>query len=88
MILSFMVSYVRARAEGLGIECQVGIFTRAERVIILALGLLIGLNLSMVIALDNYCHTQPGDNYPEIALCLPENEIESSKTKIHFEFII
>ena len=36
-----MVSYVRARAEALNIECQVGIFTRAERVIILALGLLI-----------------------------------------------
>jgi CDP-diacylglycerol--glycerol-3-phosphate 3-phosphatidyltransferase len=37
---SFLVSYVRARAEALKIECQVGIFTRAERVIILALGLL------------------------------------------------
>jgi CDP-diacylglycerol---glycerol-3-phosphate 3-phosphatidyltransferase len=40
MIFSFMVSYVRARAEGAGLECQTGIFTRAERVIILALGLL------------------------------------------------
>jgi CDP-diacylglycerol---glycerol-3-phosphate 3-phosphatidyltransferase len=38
---SFMVSYIRARAEALKIECQVGIFTRAERVIILALGLLL-----------------------------------------------
>jgi CDP-diacylglycerol---glycerol-3-phosphate 3-phosphatidyltransferase len=38
---SFLVSYVRARAEALKIECQVGIFTRAERVIILALGLLL-----------------------------------------------
>jgi CDP-diacylglycerol---glycerol-3-phosphate 3-phosphatidyltransferase len=51
MIFSFMVSYVRARAEGLGIECQVGIFTRAERVIILALGLLIGMDLALVIAI-------------------------------------
>jgi CDP-diacylglycerol---glycerol-3-phosphate 3-phosphatidyltransferase len=51
MIFSFMVSYIRARAEGLGIECQVGIFTRAERVIILALGLLIGMNLALVIIL-------------------------------------
>ena len=41
MIFSFMVSYVRARAEGVGLDCQVGIFTRAERVIILALGLLL-----------------------------------------------
>ena len=38
---SFLVSYVRARAEGLDIDCQVGIFTRTERVIILALGLLL-----------------------------------------------
>ncbi len=38
---SIMVSYIRARAEGLGVKCEVGIFTRAERVIILALGLLL-----------------------------------------------
>ena len=41
MIASFLVSYIRARAEALNIECQVGIFTRPERVIILALGLLL-----------------------------------------------
>jgi CDP-diacylglycerol--glycerol-3-phosphate 3-phosphatidyltransferase len=41
MIASFLVSYVRSRAEAENIPCQVGIFTRAERVIILALGLLI-----------------------------------------------
>ena len=40
---SFLVSYVRARAEGLGAECRVGIATRAERVILVALGLLSGL---------------------------------------------
>jgi CDP-diacylglycerol--glycerol-3-phosphate 3-phosphatidyltransferase len=39
---SILVSYTRARAEGLGLKCQVGIFTRAERVIVLALGLIIG----------------------------------------------
>jgi len=38
---SFLVSYVRARAEGLGWQCPVGLFTRAERVIVLAIGLLI-----------------------------------------------
>jgi CDP-diacylglycerol---glycerol-3-phosphate 3-phosphatidyltransferase len=41
MISSFLVSYIRARAEGIGINCEVGIFTRTERVIILALGLLV-----------------------------------------------
>jgi len=39
---SFLVSYVKARAEGLGLECHVGLFTRAERVIALTVGLLIG----------------------------------------------
>ncbi|MCL0029442.1 CDP-alcohol phosphatidyltransferase family protein [Dehalococcoidia bacterium] len=37
---SIMVSYVRARAEGLGLRSEVGLFTRPERVILLALGLL------------------------------------------------
>lgn len=41
MLSSFLVSYIRGRAEAVKIDCQVGIFTRAERVIILALGLLI-----------------------------------------------
>ena len=41
LIGSFLVSYIRARAEGLGWQCQVGLFTRAERVIVLAIGLLV-----------------------------------------------
>jgi CDP-diacylglycerol--glycerol-3-phosphate 3-phosphatidyltransferase len=41
LIGSFLVSYIRARAEGLSWQCQVGLFTRAERVIVLAIGLLI-----------------------------------------------
>ena len=40
---SLLVSYTRARAEGLGLECKVGIVTRAERVVLIALGLLFGL---------------------------------------------
>lgn len=40
LIGSFLISYIRARAEGLGLQCQVGLFTRAERVIVLAIGLL------------------------------------------------
>jgi len=40
LIVSLLTSYVRARAEGLGINCPIGLFTRTERVIILALGLL------------------------------------------------
>jgi CDP-diacylglycerol--glycerol-3-phosphate 3-phosphatidyltransferase len=40
MVGSFMVSYARARAGGLGISCRVGIFTRLERFIVLTLTLI------------------------------------------------
>lgn len=40
---STMVSYTRARAEGLGIECRVGIMQRAERLILLFTGTFFGL---------------------------------------------
>jgi CDP-diacylglycerol--glycerol-3-phosphate 3-phosphatidyltransferase len=36
---SVLVSYIRARAETLGVDCQVGLFTRGERVVVLVLGL-------------------------------------------------
>jgi CDP-diacylglycerol--glycerol-3-phosphate 3-phosphatidyltransferase len=39
---SIMVSYVRARAEGLGLTLREGLFTRAERVILLGGVLVIG----------------------------------------------
>ncbi len=52
MIGSFMVSYIRARAESLGMECQVGLFTRTERVVVLALGLLLSkIDYALIIAL-------------------------------------
>ncbi|HEY3866043.1 MAG TPA: CDP-alcohol phosphatidyltransferase family protein [Solirubrobacteraceae bacterium] len=40
VLSSLMVSYTRARAEALGVECKVGIATRPVRVVILAIGLL------------------------------------------------
>ena len=40
VIGSILVSYVRARAEGLQIECKVGLMQRPERIVLLALGLL------------------------------------------------
>ncbi len=39
-VLSFLVSYTRARAEGLGIDCEVGILPRPGRVLLLSLGLM------------------------------------------------
>ena len=52
MLGSLMVSYIRARMEGLGIECKAGLFTRPERVVILALGLLLSqFDHALIIAL-------------------------------------
>lgn len=41
VLASLMVSYTRARAEALGVECKVGIADRAVRVVILAAGLIL-----------------------------------------------
>lgn len=43
LVLAFMVSYVKARAEGLGFKCDVGIAERAERSIIVIAGLILNL---------------------------------------------
>jgi CDP-diacylglycerol--glycerol-3-phosphate 3-phosphatidyltransferase len=52
LIGSPLVSYVRARAEAIGLECQVGLFTRVERVIVLAVGLLLShISYALIIAL-------------------------------------
>ncbi len=40
---STMVSYTRARAEGLGIDCKVGIMQRAERLLLLFIGTVVGM---------------------------------------------
>jgi CDP-diacylglycerol--glycerol-3-phosphate 3-phosphatidyltransferase len=45
---SSMVSYTRARAEGLGIECKIGIMQRAERMLLLFLGAMIGSLFNIV----------------------------------------
>lgn len=40
-LAAFLVSYVRARAEGVGIQCKVGSVVRPERVLILTLGMML-----------------------------------------------
>jgi len=48
-LASLMVSYTRARAEALGVECKVGIADRAVRVVILSAGLLLtGVGLDVL----------------------------------------
>lgn len=50
LVGSLMVSYVRARAEGLGIECKIGFMQRPERVVVTAVAAIAcgitGINLA------------------------------------------
>ena len=48
VLASLMVSYTRARAEALGVECKVGIADRAVRVVILSAGLLLAKGAGVV----------------------------------------
>jgi len=47
VMASLMVSYTRARAEALGVECKVGIATRPVRVVILSIGLVFAKGASL-----------------------------------------
>ena len=41
LVFSFLISYVRARAEAMGFDAKVGIAERAERIILLVAGLIL-----------------------------------------------
>jgi len=61
LVGSFMVSYARARAEGLNISCKIGLFTRLERYIVLTLTLLTGqlvIGLVLLASLANFTALQ------------------------------
>src|SRR6202007_1395277 len=47
VLASLMVSYTRARAEALGVECKVGLATRPVRVVILSIGLVFAKGASL-----------------------------------------
>jgi len=51
MLFSFMVSYIKARMEAMGVECKAGFFTRPERVVLLAVALFVGWNHYALVAL-------------------------------------
>lgn len=70
---SLMVSYAKARAEGLGLECRTGLLARPERVVILAVGLLTGTTiwaltllavLSHVTAIERIIHVWRAASQP------------------------
>jgi CDP-diacylglycerol--glycerol-3-phosphate 3-phosphatidyltransferase len=47
VLSSLMVSYTRARAEALGVECKVGLATRPVRVVVLSIGLVFARGASL-----------------------------------------
>ena len=54
MVFGFLISYIKARAESLGVSCEVGVAERSERLIVLltATGLYgLGINSAMIIGL-------------------------------------
>lgn len=70
---SLMVSYAKARAEGLGLECKTGLLVRPERVVIMAVGLLTGTTiwaltllaiLSHVTAIERIIHVWRATSQP------------------------
>ncbi len=46
---SVLTSYARARAEGVGIECKVGVMERPERIALMAIGLIAGYRFLMAV---------------------------------------
>ncbi|MDQ3916666.1 MAG: CDP-alcohol phosphatidyltransferase family protein [Actinomycetota bacterium] len=51
LVFTFLVSYVKARAESLGFECNVGFGERFERLVLMIAGLVFGIVPAMVVAL-------------------------------------
>ncbi len=51
LVAAMMVSYIRARAEALGFPCKVGLLTRLERILLIAVLSALGLPLVMAWAL-------------------------------------
>jgi len=56
LVGAFVISYVRARAEGIGIECAVGIMERPERVVLLAFGCITGWLFPVIVLLFLLSH--------------------------------
>jgi CDP-diacylglycerol---glycerol-3-phosphate 3-phosphatidyltransferase len=51
MVLGFLVSYIKSRAEGLGFECNVGIAERAERLILIIAALILNFMLPVILGI-------------------------------------
>lgn len=53
---ALLISYVRARAEGIGVACTIGLMERPERVVLLAFGCITGWLFPIIVALFFFSH--------------------------------
>lgn len=56
LVGALLISYVKARAEGIDIECNVGLMERPERVVLLAFGCITEWLFSVIIILSLFSH--------------------------------
>lgn len=56
LVGALVISYVRARAEGLGIHCTVGLMERPERVVLLSFGCITGWLFYVIVILFIFTH--------------------------------
>lgn len=56
LVGALLISYVRARAEGIGIECNVGIMERPERLVLISVGCVTGWLFYIIVALFFFGH--------------------------------
>ncbi len=56
MVGALLISYARARAEGLGLECRTGLMERPERIILVAAGCITGYLTPVIWALFILTH--------------------------------
>jgi len=76
---SIMVSYVRARAEGLGVSCQVGMMQRAERYLLLGGGSMLSTTLNHLLCFQAHM---------VLIVCLVILAVLANVTAIHRIFFV
>jgi CDP-diacylglycerol--glycerol-3-phosphate 3-phosphatidyltransferase len=84
---SMMVSYVRARAEGLGYACKVGIMQRPERIVYIGVGALVHEYLLLIVVwmiaiLANFTAIQRMYHVWNLERMERENEVRDEKYEV------
>jgi phosphatidylglycerophosphate synthase len=79
MIGAFLISYVRAKAEALGIECETGIMERPERVMLLSFGALTGWMLPVLYIMFTLTHLTVFQRFFHVFRQLRRDTLNKSK---------